>query len=80
MSGLLRLMDEFRRVETSLVSAHGPVSLFALVQREGSAQRWDVVIAADWVDRLLADLSREAAGDRAVRSALTHAGWDIRPA
>jgi len=38
------------------------------------------VEAADWVDRLLADLSREAAGDRAVRSALTHAGWDIRPA
>ena len=34
--------------------------------------------AAAWVDGLLADLSREAAGDRAVRSALTHAGWDIR--
>jgi len=34
--------------------------------------------AAFWVDSLLADLSREAAGDRAVRSALTHAGWDMR--
>src|SRR5207237_6010276 len=31
-----------------------------------------------WVDSLLADLSREAAENRAVRSALTHAGWDIR--
>jgi hypothetical protein len=34
--------------------------------------------AADWVDGLLTDLSREAAGNRAVRSALTHAGWDLR--
>ena len=34
--------------------------------------------AADWVDGLLSDLSREAAGNRAVRSALTHAGWDLR--
>jgi hypothetical protein len=34
--------------------------------------------AEHWADRLLADLSREAAGDRALRSALAHAGWDIR--
>jgi hypothetical protein len=33
---------------------------------------------ADWVDGLLSDLSRDAAGNRAVRSALTNAGWAFR--
>jgi hypothetical protein len=33
---------------------------------------------AEWVERLLADLTLDAAGDRAVRSALAAAGWDWR--
>jgi hypothetical protein len=53
-------------------SYHGRLRRGGGLQLEPSAE------AAAWVDGLLADLSREAAGDRTVRSALTHAGWDIR--
>ena len=35
---------------------------------------------ARWVDRLLAALSAEAAGDADLRSRLSHAGWKLRPA
>ena len=46
--------------------------------RNGGLELEPQAEAAAWVDGLLADLSREAAGDRTVRSALTQAGWDIR--
>jgi hypothetical protein len=46
--------------------------------RRGALQLEPQAEAAHWVDRLLVDLSREATADRTMRSALTHAGWDIR--
>ena len=46
--------------------------------RRGALQLEPEAEAAHWVDRLLADLSREAAADRTVRSALANAGWDMR--
>lgn len=33
---------------------------------------------AEWVDRLLADLSREAQSNGSLRAAMTHAGWALR--
>jgi hypothetical protein len=33
---------------------------------------------AEWVDRLLHDLSREAESDAGIRAAVTHAGWALR--
>jgi hypothetical protein len=46
--------------------------------RRGQLRLEPAAEAAAWVDVLLSDLSRDAAGNRAVRSALTHAGWDLR--
>jgi hypothetical protein len=46
--------------------------------RRGALRLEPPAEAADWVDGLLSDLSRDAAGNRAVRSALTRAGWDLR--
>jgi hypothetical protein len=46
--------------------------------RRGALELQPAGEAAEWVERLLADLTRDAAGDRAVRSALAAAGWDWR--
>ena len=46
--------------------------------RHGRLQLDPEAPAAEWVDRLLADLSRQAATDGALRSAMTRSGWALR--
>jgi hypothetical protein len=49
------------------------------VSRQGEALRFvPRAPASEWVDRLLRDLSRDAAGDAQLRAAVTRAGWALR--
>ena len=46
--------------------------------RHGRLQLDPEAPAAEWVDRLLADLSQRATSDAALRSAMTRSGWALR--
>jgi hypothetical protein len=49
------------------------------VARSGGSLRFGPEAPApEWVDRLLRDLSRDAAGDARLRAAITRAGWALR--
>jgi hypothetical protein len=49
------------------------------VARNGEGLRFGPEAPApEWVDRLLRDLSRDAAGDARLRAAITRAGWALR--
>ncbi|MGI8641458.1 MAG: hypothetical protein ACR2MG_16125 [Pyrinomonadaceae bacterium] len=43
--------EKFRRIEIELSAEKGNFTLFALIEREDSIGRWDVVISADWIER-----------------------------
>jgi len=42
------LTDKVRSVERDMAEAKGQFNLFALLEREDLADRWDLVIAAPW--------------------------------
>jgi hypothetical protein len=49
------------------------------VSRRGEVLRFGPEAPApEWVDRMLRDLSRDAAGDAGLRAAMTRAGWALR--
>ena len=54
-------------------------SLFSAKVSQGRLQLTPELPPARWVDRLLAALSAEAAGDADLRARLSRAGWKLRP-
>jgi len=51
------LTEKIRKVEADIAAARGSFTLFAFLEREGLADRWDVVVAAPWAkdDRVTLD-------------------------
>ena len=43
------LISKFRTIEREITQEKGPFTLFALIQRQGAWDDWDVVVAAPWV-------------------------------
>jgi hypothetical protein len=46
-----KLAERFVTLEREIAQEKGDVSLFALFLRESDIERWDVVVAAPWVDQ-----------------------------
>ena len=44
------IAEKLRKVERSLSDANGPFDLFALFLREDSAEVWDLLVAASWLN------------------------------
>ena len=44
------LLEQFVELERRLVEEHGQFSLFALFLREDSTDKWDLVVAAPWIE------------------------------
>ncbi len=44
-----KLLSSILPIERELASRHGEFTLFALVLREDSTDRWDLLVAAPWV-------------------------------
>lgn len=45
------IIEKLRIEESSISSEKGDFNLFALLLREDSPDRWDLLVAADWIDR-----------------------------
>lgn len=45
------LIEKMKRVELSISSELGPFELFALFQLDTTLRLWDILIAAEWVER-----------------------------
>jgi hypothetical protein len=45
------VVDKLRELERRIAGEKGEFSLFALVLRENSPDRWDLVVAAPWIER-----------------------------
>lgn len=58
-----KLVDKLIQVEKHLSSTKGPFDLFALILREDLSDKWDLLVAADWIennfDQSLRFISRE---------------------
>ena len=58
-----KLVDNLIRVEKHLASKKGPFDLFALILRRELSDKWDLLVAADWIennfDQSLKLISRE---------------------
>lgn len=44
-------VDKLKRIEGQLAQEHGPFTLFALFLREDAPGKWDLVIAAPWIEK-----------------------------
>ena len=44
------LLDRFISLERNLSEQRGPFALFALFLREDAQDRWDVIVAAPWIE------------------------------
>src|SRR5262249_53846668 len=44
------LIEKFRDIERMLSQEIGEFSLFALFLREDSIDKWDLIVASDWID------------------------------
>lgn len=44
-----KFIDKMKEVEQSLTKEYGNFALFALLEREDSPDRWDVVVASAWL-------------------------------
>lgn len=44
------LLEKFVELERGLAEEHGQFSLFALFLREDSTDKWDLVVAAPWIE------------------------------
>ena len=45
------IVEKLRKLEQTLATEQGPFKLFALFLREDAFPVWDVLVAADWIDR-----------------------------
>jgi len=43
--------EKLRELENRVAQEKGPFSLFALFLREGSPDRWDLVVSAEWLEK-----------------------------
>ena len=43
------IIDKFKVIEKELSDERGEFNLFALFLREGSANKWDLLVSADWI-------------------------------
>ncbi len=43
------ILEKLKSVVHDLENEHSPISLFALFLREGSLEKWDIVICASWL-------------------------------
>jgi len=43
------IVDKFKTIEKELTDEKGEFNLFALFLREGSANKWDLLVSADWI-------------------------------
>jgi len=43
-----QLATKVRRIEQDIARDRGPLNLFALLEREDLADRWDLVVSASW--------------------------------
>ena len=50
------LAEKCRDAEVKISAEHGGFTLFALIQRESSAGKWDIVASAPWLTRRTADI------------------------
>ncbi|MEA2489900.1 MAG: hypothetical protein QOH21_1692 [Acidobacteriota bacterium] len=46
-----QLAEKVKSVAQELAAEKGPLNLFALLEREGLANRWDLVISAPWAKK-----------------------------
>jgi hypothetical protein len=44
------IVHKFRKIESSLSKERGEFNLFALFLREDSANKWDLLVSADWIE------------------------------
>ena len=42
--------EKLRQIEVEISADKGSFNLFALIEREDSLGKWDIVVAANWVD------------------------------
>jgi hypothetical protein len=49
------LIDKLKNLERTIADEYGPFWLFGLFLREGSPDKWDVVVAAPWFSKLNSD-------------------------
>jgi len=45
------LLNKFRQLEISMSKDKGPFDLFALFLRENAPDKWDLVVAAEWIEQ-----------------------------
>lgn len=45
-----QMINKFREIESSLSEEKGEFNLFALFLREDSANKWDLLVSADWIE------------------------------
>jgi len=45
------ILEKLRQQEEIIAREKGPFDLFALFLREGSPDKWDLVVAADWIEK-----------------------------
>ena len=50
------LISKFRIIEGEITQDKGPFTLFALIQRQGAWDDWDVVVAAPWTRNNLKEI------------------------
>jgi hypothetical protein len=68
----------FGRGSLSELSVDAAGSTFVLARRPGGLRMRPPAPPAEWVDLLLAALSKQAAGNAQLRSRMTRAGWALR--
>lgn len=42
--------EKLRQIEIEVSAGKGSFNLFALIEREDSLSKWDIVVAANWID------------------------------
>ncbi|NBB32087.1 hypothetical protein GVN22_27455, partial [Cellulophaga sp. BC115SP] len=43
------LIEKFSKIEQEIVNVKGDFELFALFLREDAIDKWDILVAADWI-------------------------------
>jgi hypothetical protein len=46
-----QIVEKFQKEEASITAEKGAFDLFALFLREDAPNKWDLLVAADWIDR-----------------------------
>ena len=65
MTGLEEMVSKLQRIERELSRKKGPFALFGLFLREDVSDRWDLLVAAPWME------GREVEAVRLIASKLT---------